>query len=246
MGKKWFPLLFLIAAICSASAVTINNPGFETDIVGSGSFNSAITPASWSTYDPTNVLNRNYSDVGVLNPTPPLYTAAPEGSNVALIFLWPQNAGDYNQPVGLQQLLTSSLQPNTQYTLTVQVGNIGDAGPVPYELSGFPGYAVQLLAGPNLNSLTLLSQDNNTLSIPEATFSLSTVTYTTGSSVTPGQFLAIRLLNLNLGNPNSGIEVNYDDVKLDASAVPEPSSAALLVGSLLVASAINRKRTGRA
>ncbi len=237
-----FATLLAVASGLRAQTIAIANPGFEEDIVLNGAFNSNITPAQWTTYDPTGVLGRDYSDVGVLNPTgTSLYTGgAPQGSKVALVFLWPQSSADYNQPVGLQQTLSATLQSSTLYTLTVQVGNIASDGNGSYSLVGFPGYSVQLYAGS-----TLLAQDNNTLAPADGTFALSTVSFTTGAShAALGEALTIRLLNLNV--PNSGIEVNFDDVQLTASAIPEPSSYALATGLIAVGLVAWRRRRASA
>lgn len=222
--------LSAIFATAKAESLAITNPGFEQDFVADGDFNSSITPSGWSIYDPSNILNSNYNDLGVLNPTgTTLYPdGAPEGSNVALVFLWPQSVPQQNQPAGIQQTLSSTLQANTQYTLTVQVGNIGTVTPAPpYDLIGFPGYQVQLLAGG-----VVLAMDNDTLNPPDGTFQLSTVEFTTGAApVQLGQAISIRLVNLNI--PNSGIEVNFDDVKLETTAVPEPSTLGLACAAAL-------------
>ena len=106
-----------------------------------------------------------------------------------------------------------------------------------YSLTGFPGYSIQLFAGG-----TVLAQDNNTLAPAEGTFALSTVQFTSGGADAGfGQALTIRLLNLNL--PNSGIEVNFDDVQLTAIAIPEPSTYALTFGAIAFGfGALHRRR----
>lgn len=176
----------------------------------------------------------NYNSLGVLDPTgTPLYPSGPN-NNVALIFLWPQTVPQENLPAGIQQTLSATLAANTEYILSVRVGNIAVGGAAPFDLNGFPGYQVQLLAGG-----VVLAQDNNTLNPAEGQFLLSTVEFTTDAN--PAQLnqpLSIRLINL--GAANSGIEVNYDDVELEANAVPEPASAVLvLMGALLL-----RRRRG--
>jgi hypothetical protein len=98
-----------------------------------------------------------------------------------------------------------------------------------YNLDGFPGYRVQLLAG-----AVVVAEDDGALSatLGEGTFAPSTVQLTTGAS--PGQLgqpLAIRLVNRN--QPDDplarGLEVDFDDVRLDATpaaaSVPLPAAA---------------------
>ena len=86
-----------------------------------------------------------------------------------------------------------------------------------FNLDGFPGYAVQLLAGGEV-----VAEDFNSLftQIPEGEFRETTVTLNVGASHPRlGQQLAIRLVNLNIpGTPaEPGIEVDFDDIRLDAS-----------------------------
>ena len=228
--KSFLVRLVLAAAGCGFGgplaaqvALTIVNPGFEANTVtGPQAFDTTITPTGWTTYDPTGVLGRDYSDVGVLKPGgTSLYAAgAPEGNNVAIVFLWPQNAADDNRAVGLQQTLAATLQAATRYTFSVQVGNIASDGSGSYSLSGFPGYRVELLAG-----ATLLAQDQNAVAPADGFFSPVTIEFTTGGSPA-GQGEAITIRLLNLGVPNSGIEVNFDDVRLTATAIPEPAAGA--------------------
>ncbi len=109
-----------------------------------------------------------------------------------------------------------------RYTLRVQVGNIASGFGAPpfdqfYDLDGFPGYRVQLLAGG-----VLLAEDDNTLFglIPEGEFRLSTVTAEVGPDHPAlGQAIEIRLLSRNEAQSaeDPGIEVDFDDVRLDAA-----------------------------
>jgi hypothetical protein len=195
-------------------ALVVVNPGFEADNVANGTYNDKIVPAGWTKYDPQNIIGQDYNSLGVLNPTGTiLYPGgAPEGSNVALVFLWrDQTSG---MPAGFVQQLADDLQANTQYTLRVQVGNIAPMGNVPFDLAGFPGYRVELLAGD-----VVLAADDDTLAPTDGTFLQSEVTFTTGDDDAQlGAPLAIRLINLNKGD--SGIEVNFDDVTLHAAPSP--------------------------
>jgi hapalindole H/12-epi-hapalindole U/12-epi-fischerindole U synthase len=197
-----------------AIAIAVENPGFEANAVADGQYNDKIIPTGWSKYDPNNIIGQNYNSLGVLNPTgTPLYPAgAAEGKNVALIFLWRMQTDGL--PAGYSQQLAATLQPKTQYVLRVKVGNIAPEMGVAWDLTGFPGYRVELLAGN-----TVLAQDDNTLVPAEGTFLESEISFSSNAAdPSLGQPLGIRLINLN--KANSGIEVNFDDVRLDALPMP--------------------------
>lgn len=211
-----------------AQPLAIANPGFETtqNPLPFG-FLTVQTPPGWLPYDPQGIIDNTLDAVGTIYPgnLPFFPGGAPEGVNVALVYI----EGDVGTgPVGLRQVLTSRLQTNTRYILTSQVGNIA-SGFSPqlntfYNLEGFPGYAVELLAGG-----VVIASDNNTLaaSIPEGEFRLSTVGVTIPEThPRAGQPLEIRLLNLNFqGTPAApGIEVDFDDIQLVAITCPTISS----------------------
>lgn len=218
-------LLILAASLAlpvtvRAAALVVTNPSFETPNTPNATFsgNSTTGPAGWgwSVYNtgPTN-SNRFF---GVWDATgTPSYVAIPHGQQVGVVFL----DDALSLEAGLRQTLGDTLQLNTEYTLTVGVGNFAPSpGGDPWNFTGFPGYRVELLAGS-----TVLAMDNNTLAPGEGIFQTSTVTFTTGGShANAGQALAIRLVNLN----GSGVEVNFDNVNLNAETVPEPTSLALL------------------
>lgn len=219
--------LAALAGIAHAAPVPIVNAGFEADSTAPNTFR-VILPQGWSTFDPGNILDTTSDAVGILRPTNISYFpgGTTEGVNAALIYL----AGDTGTtPVGLSQTLAgTSLTAGTRYTLRVDVGNIASGTSVPpnpvqfFNLDGFPGYQVQLLAGG-----VVIAQDNNSLfaAIPEGEWRESVVTIDVGAShPNLGQPLGVRLINLNIaGTPQTpGIEVDFDDVRLDASPVPPP------------------------
>lgn len=196
-----------------------------------------LIPQGWSVYDPAGIINQNSNAVGAIRPLPGVEYfpgGTPEGNNAALVFL----AGNQSAEAGLQQTLTASLLNNTQYTLNVQIGNIAsgtslpgssDGGGVFYNLNGFPGYRIDLLAGN-----TVLASDNNSLGalIPEGEFRLSTLQFSSGiNHPLAGLPLTIRLVNLHFPGSETApnIEVDFDQVTLTAVAVPEPSSVVLLL-----------------
>lgn len=234
-GKKClFGLLVfvnLVAVIRSdrsvAATITVVNAGFE-DISGETPLNEfTFGPLNgWGLYDPDGITTGGTGGdyfIGTLMPTPPISftTGASEGQRLGLAFNF---LGSGGQGVyGMQQTLAETLQPNTSYALQVDIGNIA-SGQI-YNLDGLPGYRVDLLAGG-----VLLSQDNNSLmgSIPEGQFRTTFVSFQTGAAHAQlGQSLGIQLVNLNQVDPlfpNANLEVNFDNVRLTAAAVPEPAT----------------------
>jgi hypothetical protein len=220
--------VFTMTMNAKAAMLVINNPSFEAPVTGAGTFSGGVSspPTDWTVYN--TVATNSNRQFGVWNPTgtqtfedrdAPNEVRAPDGVNVGVVFL--RNTSNFAE-AGLQQILAATLQLNTTYTLTVEVGNFADDNNMDsFDFDGFPGYRIDLMADGNPIPL---ASDLNTLMPGEGIFETSTVSFTTGSSHTDaGQALAIRLVNLN----GSGIEVNFDDVRLDATPVPEPSTAIL-------------------
>ncbi len=217
----------LAAGLSTVSAVAVSIPitnhGFEADLTAVNTFRPVI-PQGWQVYDPSFIVDQGADAVGVLRPTSISFFpgGTTEGVNAALVYL----AGDVGAgPVGLAQTVNAALQPHTRYTLRADVGNIASGTSVPpnpvqyFNLDGFPGYRVQLLAGG-----VVIAQDDNTLagSIPEGEFRTSTVTLDVGASHAQiGQPLGVRVVNLNAaGTPEApGIEVDFDNIRLDADAL---------------------------
>lgn len=195
--------------------LTVLNPSFELPATNSASFITSAPPTSWQAYG--NINNGNRA-VGVLNPnTTTLYLdPVPHGNNVGVTFLLdnPGNQTFYaNSEAGMQQTLAETLLPNSEYTLLVEVGNLNtDSNPNnQYAFTGFPNYRVDLLAGGQI-----LASDTNSLKPGEGRFLLSRVRFATGSQHPQlGSALGIRLVNLN---SSVGIEVNFDNVRLERTA----------------------------
>lgn len=234
-----FGLSVVSSSAVRAASLLILNPSFETPVTAPGTFVTDAAPSGWSTYGNIHFFGRA---VGVLNPaSTTLYLdPAPQGANVGVVFLL--DAGPAVES-GLVQTLADTLQTETRYVLTVAVGNIAnDANPPhnSFDFAGFPGYRVDLLAGG-----TVIASDDNTLLPGEGRFLTSTVEISIGAShALAGQALGIRLVNLDGAE---GIEVNFDDVRLEATPVPEPAGAASLFGLVALAGAVvARARTGRA
>jgi len=248
-----------------AAPVALTNAGFE-DISGQTPVNEFTfgPPNGWDLYDPDGITGGGAGAtyfLGTLTPfipdpivNPGVFANFPggaaEGQRVGIAFNFEGSGGQGEY--GISQTLSDTLQANTQYTLQVEIGNIESAtslGGQFFDLDGFPGYRVDLLAGG-----VVIAQDDNSLfgSIPEGEFSTSTVNFATGPAHPQlGQALEIRLVNLNQIDPaftDSDLEVDFDDVRLDATLVPSPSSFALFAASvppLLFARLLARRRGRR-
>ena len=209
--------------------VSVSNPSFE-DISGQSTINefTLVLPNGWSAYNPSNLVSGGGLYFGTLEPDGTFFDPAPnptpEGNRVALLYNQTQKgAGEY----GIEQTLGASLEALTQYTLQVEVGDIGsgtaDGGSF-YDLSGFPGYRIDLLAGTNV-----VVSDADSLTIAERSFATSTLQVTTDTNPAGlGEVLTIRLVSLNApfepddnSAPFDAHEVDFDDVRLDAQFSPE-------------------------
>lgn len=195
-----------------AALIPIQNASFEDPYLDDNSGSFAIP--GWT------VINTNPADTGIethiVNPNFfPYHSIQIHGRNIL--------------SAGLDectfQTLAERLQPETTYTLQVNVGNpqsafVGDPGYF------WGGYRIQLLAGN-----TLLAEDFSSLNPSPRNFLTSIITYSADEgSPALGQFLRINLMSL-------GRMAGFDDVRLDSSpaqsAVPLPPSVLLLGTGLL-------------
>ncbi len=245
------------ARAAMAVSLPVANPGFE-DISGeSPAFEFTFGPINtdWQLYEQTPGLTSggagNDYFIGTLTPqldpgNPGQFaffpSGAAEGQRVGIAF---NNAatgggGEY----GLQQTLSgSTLQPLARYRLRVAIGNIASGDSTNFgffNLDGFPGYRVDLLAGDQL-----VASDNNTLvgAILDGQFAESEFSFTTGASLIVngqeliGQPLGIRLVNLNVPDPSTpttttaDLEVDFDDVRLDAFAAGDYNADGVVSGA---------------
>lgn len=202
-----------------AQSLVVSNHSFEFPVIADGSFSTVAAPPGWSAYG--NGINFGNRTIGVLRPvTTTLYAEpVPLGQNCGVIFLMDnaQNQTFFaNIEAGMRQTLTNAVQPRTRYTLRVDVGNIANDVNAPFQFAGFPNYRIDLLAGGNV-----LASDNNSLLPGEGRFLTSTVMVDVAAAHPfIGLPLGIRLVNLNSA---PGIEVNWDNVRLAASAIPPPA-----------------------
>ncbi len=123
------------------------------------------------------------------------------------------------------QVLSTTLQGGRFYALSVDLIDRLDLT--------FPSYSVQLFAGG-----VLLAQDANLQAVPNGGFATATVHFNTLDNAFAAQFGQPLEIRLNA----SGIQANFDNVRLGFIAVPEPATATLgllSLGGLL----LRRRRT---
>jgi hapalindole H/12-epi-hapalindole U/12-epi-fischerindole U synthase len=232
-----------------SATILLENPGFETPkqtnepVPGAGFFDFT-TPPGWSLYDPNNLIPENATlgtpFTGGWQPSDSFFPDIPEGAQIGSIFLVPPGLGE----VGFVQSSGILIEPKTEYILSVAVLNTPSVEGSEF-FAGFPGYRLELLAGN-----TVISADNNSVAINEGEFERVSISYSSlNDSIYLGEELGIRLVNLNLNNSSglnngNGIEVNFDDVRLNATsvdrttAVPESN---FILGLLLTTSLFLRR-----
>lgn len=215
-------ITMLLAAVSLAAPVNVPNFSFEDDVLADG---TAVSPvASWFT------LNG-----GAYDPLDAQY-AGTTGDNVQGVL---SNGGQfaYSAPPtaapasgNLSSNATFAVSDQTTYTLTVAVGQ-------PLSTSTFSG-RIELLNAvtgvPVATSGVFTNAD-----IPAGSFvDYSTTPFTT----IVGDPLSLVGLKIRLNFDVGGNGINWDNVRLDATPIPEPSSLILLGTSSLAMLLIRRRR----
>lgn len=260
-------LIFLPASIVHAVLIPVTNHSFE-DIASETPVNEFTfgSLTGWDLYEETPGLTNggagaNGFYIGTLTPELNTDTPAPDdldyfpnggfdGQRVGIAFNFGDSGGGPDTgdlgEYGLQQILSTSIAANTSYTLQVEIGNIttGTSASGTFPLLGFPGYRIALLA----DGVEFAADENGLTfnDIPEGEFRTATLNYVTGASDSEiGATLGIRLVNLNdTTNTPSGndIEVDFDNVRLDATPIPEPAMMAMMIGAMNLMLAVMRRR----
>jgi len=209
------PTVTIIKPALTLTAVTIVNPGFENPVLADGT--STSTPPGWTDgyYDLTapGVWVVGDADAGAYNPAAgaDYGGVAPEGDNLMYAT---SGAG---KDSGMSQVLSATLQANTQYDLSALVGN-----PFLFNGSTTTGdYRIELLAGG-----VVLASDTGASPADDTTWTTASLTYNSGASPAQlGEALEIRLLAVDF---TDGKGVDFDDVWLTAEGpTPDPYSVTL-------------------
>ncbi|MHC4220271.1 MAG: hypothetical protein ACYSU7_17640, partial [Planctomycetota bacterium] len=184
-----------LAGTAHAESIFVENASFESLVITDGTWDLGA-PEGWT------LLGGKF---GVFNPTVTTFPGGvPDGNNSA-----------YSNGGTITQVLAAVLEPDTVYSLAVDLGNRPE--------TDFPGYQVQLWAGGEL-----IADDDSSFTPAGQNFESSLVTFLAlPDDPRLGQSLEIRLVSL-------GIQVNYDNVTLNGTLIPTPGALALLCVAGLV------------
>lgn len=207
-----------------AAPLFVVNYSFEDDVAPVGGVNQFV-PTGWSSFGQI-----GGSDIGSQNPTNGQFSPnnpfpfPAQGNQFAYVNVFPENP---NPSSGIFQDL-GALQPNTIYTLTVAIGSRADRINSPGIISLYSGF--DPVGG------TLLATGGGIPAI-QNTWEDYTISFTTGSIVSDNLIISLSVL------PAGTIQAAFDNVRLDATAVPEPSTVAMLALGGLAAVGLVRRRT---
>ncbi|MEQ1861473.1 MAG: hypothetical protein ABMA13_16245 [Chthoniobacteraceae bacterium] len=216
-----------------AAAVTVTNysfqvPGFTTDGDNNGSVPGWTFEgvAGQSHFGITNPSGTNYS--GTDGADAPLPGTA-DGSQAAYL----DKTSAANAYLHSDPVLT--IAADTRYTLTIAVGYRKGYS---YALGGAVGFESGGITIPSLGG-RFFSTD-----LAVDTFVDFTATFTTAASGDPlvGQPLGIRFTISNNGGTQFQGHLDFDNVRLDATPVPEQSALTLGVATGLILMCVGRKR----
>lgn len=222
-----FPALtcaLLVASVATSPAalLVVENYSFEMDVAPSPGVVQSV-PNGWLSYNQT-----GGADIGSQNPSGAMFSsinplAAPaEGNQFVYINTFPENPDGIS---GIFQPITD-LQPNTTYTLTVAIGSrldrVNTAGTISL-VEGFDPSGTILATGGGIPDTPGTWEDYS-------------ISFTTGDSVDG-------FLTIVLSTPAAGtIQAAFDNVRLEAVAVPEPTTVALLAAGCVAFLVFHRRK----
>jgi hypothetical protein len=215
-------LAILVATDAKAAPVAVNNFSFEDPVAADAALNTA-TPTGWTTSGGSGTWK------GVYNPTNTQFAGAtgspgtlPSPANGAQAAFF-----QYNGAVGYLFQNVGALLPDTQYTLTAAVGHRLDNSS---DVTAFAGLVNGIdLTGTPLSSNTFAFINGTST---KGVFTDLVASFMTGSSVSGDLTIAIGVTaGTNRGNAPQMV---MDNVRLDATPIPEPSSIVLILVALMV------------
>ncbi|MFT5882071.1 MAG: hypothetical protein ACI9FG_000569 [Crocinitomicaceae bacterium] len=209
--------LVLAAGSANAATIAVGNHSFELDGTGRG---GSISKAPWMKSGGTS----NNISIELMSTLGTNADAAPDATDTVH---YTNGTAD-----NIYQVLVATLAANTTYTLRVDVGDRSDLNAQAGSIN--LGYVSAAPTGDNDYGLNLLSATvvNDTVPFNDPALNPGNTTdgwetwestFTTGAAPTGlGQALRIELVTA------AGVQTLWDNVRLTAVAVPEPSTTALL------------------
>jgi hypothetical protein len=210
-----------MAGVVGATPVTIANPSFETDSIQAGSdYTTFLTnnanggaPSGWTGF---NDSGGNFVVNG--NSQTPRFSTFADGSQANELLVAPNAGGNV-----IYQFLSSNFAPNTTYTLSgaegfdaTAVGQQTDAGGKLELYGSNDGYAAPLV------TITFPGGSS-----PVGSFRSGSDFFTTpATGGATGGTILVRIEGFS--SPTTYSFSGWDNIRLDAVAVPEPVSASLL------------------
>jgi len=226
-------LLLVPVFTLSATSITVPNFSFESPALADGANNTggdgnttAIT--GWTISNPFNTDNGVYHPMAGFTSTDPLPAPA-DGDQVAYLVPGSEGTASITTSASLGNVGASMI-----YTLTVALGNRSDQM---FFDNGL--YTIDLLA----NGVSVAEANLNGNLVAHGTFTDLSASFTSpASGAVIGESLTIRLSASSGFSNNEGI---FDNVRLTATPVPEPSSLSLimLAGATLVSKLKKKLRT---
>lgn len=240
--KSILPFLALLPISLNASSITINNFSFETPVNTNGGFGAgeaadfggtttSITGWTIITTDNSAFIQvNNFKEVAVGNKD---ITPA-NGSQVLSLM----GGASIAQTTGLAW---SSLTVGDQLTLTVALGNRDSNATTVWTEDSFFGITDGLAAGRSTgdtvaNSGTFTRSNDGIMTDEEFTYTVVLADLSRSGNV------GVLLVSDGGGNDAGTEQAFFDNVRLDLTAVPEPTSS-LLLGIGLSSFALRRRRS---
>jgi hypothetical protein len=227
-----------MAGLAMADEIVILNAGFEDPVIADGDWDYEVPGWSPGYYDQNGTADptvwhdgTDIVDAGAWNPDDEIGFPggmAPEGQNVGYAISTHDETTDPITiwDVGLSQVLADTLQADTEYVLSVQVGNAF------YNESDVTAdYRLELLAGG-----VLLKMDAGASPLA-GEWELQSLTFSTGNSPSQlGEPLEIRLIAQQYVDDDgfTDYEVDFDAVQLTADSIPD-----LLLGDVNLDGEVN-------
>lgn len=195
--------LCLAVGTAQAAPIAITNAGFESPALEVGGFTFGEIPG-WSVA---------YGNAGIIEASGNYSQGGYSGSNVAWCSLPSDSqSGLFGQTVG-------TAQANTRYTLTLKVGD--------RDLAAFDTNLPNVIHAHLYCGSFLTPVSSDTLLPVNGGFATWTKVY----EIPAGSNLVGGALSIYLGGDGHG-QVQFDDVALDVSPIPEPMTAILLIGGI--------------